>query len=70
VTFSGTANHFPDIASWLDATGSVHGLDASTLQTATRGGNGTATASTPITFTSTVQVMSAALTHRFDRKAN
>lgn len=72
VNFSGKANHFPDVAGWLDAVGSVHGLDGSTLQTATRGdsGSGATTGDQPITFTSTVQVTSKALTHRYDRKAD
>jgi hypothetical protein len=73
VTFSGKADHFPDVAGWLDAVGSVHGLDGSTLQTATRGdissGTGNADGG-PVTFTSTVQVTSKALTHRYDRKAD
>jgi hypothetical protein len=71
VNFSGKANHFPDVAGWIDAVGSVHGLDGSTLQTATRGDAGGSTADgVPITFTSTVQVTSTALTHRYDRKAD
>jgi hypothetical protein len=72
VSFSGKASHFPDIAGWLDAVGTVHGLDGSTLQTATRGeADAPATTSGgPITFTSTVQVTSKALTHRYDRKAD
>jgi Tfp pilus assembly protein PilN len=72
VTFSGKANRFPDVAGWLDAVGSVHGLDGSTLQTATRGDADAPATTTggPITFTSTVQVTSKALTHRYDRKAD
>jgi Tfp pilus assembly protein PilN len=70
VSFSGKADHFPDVAGWLDAVGSVHGLDGSTLQTATRGVAGTEGSTGPITFTSTVQVTSKALTHRYDRKAD
>jgi hypothetical protein len=71
VTFSGKASHFPDIAGWLDAVGTVNGLDGSTLQTATRGeANAPSTTGGPITFTSTVQVTSKALTHRYDRKAD
>ena len=72
VTFSGKAQHFPDVAAWLEAVGSVHGLDGSTLQTATRGagGDGGATSGSGITFTSTIQVTSKALTHRYDRKAD
>jgi Tfp pilus assembly protein PilN len=70
VSFSGKADHFPDVAGWLEAVGSVHGLDGSTLQTATRGVAGAADGNGPITFTSTVQVTSTALTHRYDRKAD
>ena len=74
VTFTGKAEHFPDVATWLEAVGSVHGLDGSTLQTATRGtaggGSGDGTAGGAITFTSTIQVTSKALTHRYDRKAD
>jgi Tfp pilus assembly protein PilN len=71
VSFSGKASHFPDVAGWLDAVGSVHGVDGSTLQTATRGdADAPATTGGPITFTSTVQVTSKALTHRYDRKAD
>ena len=74
VTFSGKADHFPDVAGWLDAVGSVHGLDGSTLQTASRGDAAAEAAAgvaeNPITFTSSVQVTSTALTHRYDRKAD
>jgi Tfp pilus assembly protein PilN len=74
VTFSGKAEHFPDVATWLEAVGSVHGLDGSTLQTATRGTTGDTSGGTPgggaITFTSSIQVTSKALTHRYDRKAD
>ncbi|HVN11223.1 MAG TPA: PilN domain-containing protein [Kineosporiaceae bacterium] len=72
VTFSGTAQHFPDVAAWLEAVGTVHGLDGSTLQTAARnpGTGGSTTGGDGITFTSTIQVTSKALTHRYDRKAD
>jgi Tfp pilus assembly protein PilN len=74
VTFTGKAQHFPDVAAWLEAVGRVHGLDGATLQTATRatnGGPGGGTAGgDAITFTSTIQVTSKALTHRYDRKAD
>jgi Tfp pilus assembly protein PilN len=74
VTFSGKAQHFPDVAAWLEAVATLHGLDGSTLQTATRGANGGTTGGTTggngITFTSTIQVTSKALTHRYDRKAD
>jgi Tfp pilus assembly protein PilN len=75
VTFTGTAEHFPDVAAWLEAVASLHGLDGSTLQTASRGpaGGGTSggtAGGNGITFTSTVQVTGKALTHRYDRKAD
>jgi Tfp pilus assembly protein PilN len=74
ITFSGKAQHFPDVAAWLEAVATLHGLDGSTLQTATRGttggASGGATGDDGITFTSTIQVTSKALTHRYDRKAD
>jgi Tfp pilus assembly protein PilN len=74
VTFSGKAQHFPDVAAWLEAVGTLHGLDGSTLQTATRGTNDGSAGGTAngngITFTSTIQVTGKALTHRYDRKAD
>jgi Tfp pilus assembly protein PilN len=71
VTFNGKAQHFPDVAAWLEAVGTVHGLDGSTLQTATRDpGTGGGAPGGGVTFTSTVQVTSKALTHRYDRKAD
>jgi Tfp pilus assembly protein PilN len=74
VTFTGKAQHFPDVAAWLEAVGAVHGLDGSTLQSATRATNGAPAGGTAggdaITFTSTIQVTSKALTHRYDRKAD
>ena len=69
VTFTGTAEHVPDVAAWLDAVAHIHGVDGSTLQTITRGdapgGKGGG-----LNFTTTVQVTSKALTHRYDRKAD
>lgn len=74
VEFTGQAARFPDVASWLEAVGTVHGLDGSTLKTATSGGTsvgGTPTGGTGggVSFSSTVQVTTKALTHRYDRKA-
>ena len=69
VTFTGTAEHLPDVAAWLDALAHVHGLDGSTLQNVNRenaSGDGTGT----LSFTTTVNVTSQALTHRYDRKAD
>jgi Tfp pilus assembly protein PilN len=71
VTFTGTAQHFPDVAAWLDAVGTVHGLDGSSLQSATRAGTEAAQAAgSGVNFSSTITVTSKALTHRYDRKAN
>jgi Tfp pilus assembly protein PilN len=74
VSFTGKATRFPDVAAWLEAVATLHGLDGSTLQTATRGNpdgtSSTVTSGAPISFTSTIQVTSTALTHRYDRKAD
>jgi Tfp pilus assembly protein PilN len=67
VTFTGTAQHFPEVAAWLDAVATMHGLDGSTLASAVRSPESGASG---VTFTSTVQVTSKALTHRYDRKAD
>jgi Tfp pilus assembly protein PilN len=65
VTFTGTASHIPDVAAWLDAVAHIHGVDGSSLQSVTRDdGDGT------LKFSTTVQVTSKALTHRYDRKAD
>jgi Tfp pilus assembly protein PilN len=69
VTFTGTAEHVPDVAAWLDAVAHIQGLDSSTLQTITRDNASGGTGGT-LSFTSTVSVTSKALTHRYDRKAD
>ncbi len=72
VTFSGSALRFPDVASWLTQVGAVHGLDASRLQTAARGGDvsgATAGKAGAVSFSSSVVITSDALSHRYDRKA-
>ena len=69
VTFTGTAEHVPEVAAWLDAVAHMHGLDGSTLQSVTREDAGDGTAGT-LNFTTTVKVTSKALTHRYDRKAD
>jgi Tfp pilus assembly protein PilN len=66
VSFTGEAAHFPDVAAWLESVATLHGLDGSTLQSATRAaGSGGL-----VSFSSTIKVTSKALTHRFDRKAH
>ena len=69
VTFTGTAEHVPDVAAWLDAVAHIRGLDGSTLQSVTREDASGGTAGT-LNFTTTVSVTSKALTHRYDRKAD
>lgn len=69
VSFTGSAQNFPDVAAWLDAVGTLHGLDGSSLQSATRE-DPTAAAGGTLNFTSTITVTSKALTHRYDRKAD
>ena len=69
VTFTGTAEHVPDVAAWLDAVAHMHGLDGSTLQSVTREDAG-GSAPGALNFTTTVSVTSKALTHRYDRKAD
>jgi Tfp pilus assembly protein PilN len=65
VTFTGTAKQVPDVAAWLDAVARIHGVDGSSLESVTRDdGDGS------LKFTTTVQVTSKALTHRYDRKAD
>ena len=65
VTFTGTAQHVPDVAAWLDAVSRIHGVDGSSLQSVTRDdGDGS------LKFTTSVTVTSKALTHRYDRKAD
>jgi Tfp pilus assembly protein PilN len=86
VTVQGTAIKFTDVATWLDSVNEVHGLAGSGLTSAVRqssggappssGGSGTSgaagspAASTGITFDGTAVVVPAALSHRYDRKAN
>jgi Tfp pilus assembly protein PilN len=71
VTVSGTAARYPDVATWLEAIVKVHGLDSSTLQTATRDETGAAGGTSgAVQFTSKVQLTADALSHRYDRKAS
>ena len=67
VAVTGTATSLPDIAAWLEAIVKVRGLDASTLQTATRAN--TSGGAGELQFTSQIVIMDSALSHRYDRKA-
>lgn len=65
VTFAGSGKRFPDVAAWLESVASVHGLDGSSLQSATRSADdGT------VTFASKIVVDDSALSHRFDGKGD
>jgi Tfp pilus assembly protein PilN len=66
VTIVGTAATINDVAAWMDAVVRVHGIDASTLKSATRD---TGSTSSQVSFSATVVVTSQALSHRFDVKA-
>jgi Tfp pilus assembly protein PilN len=67
VTITGTAASYPDVAAWLEAVVRIHGLDGSTLQTATRASS-TGSAG-QLQFTSQIVVLPSVLSHRYDRKA-
>jgi Tfp pilus assembly protein PilN len=67
MTVTGTAAGYPDVATWMRSIATVKGLDASTLQTATRDGASAKAGS--ITFTTSVVVTATALSHRYDRRA-
>jgi Tfp pilus assembly protein PilN len=65
ITFAGTAKKHNDVAAWLDAIAKEKGWTDVYFSNSTAGAIGT----TPIvTFASSVNVDSAALSHRFDKK--
>jgi Tfp pilus assembly protein PilN len=66
VDFTGKATHYPDVAAWLESIAGLHGLDGSSLQSATT----TAAQANVVDFISTIKVTRTALTHRYDRKAH
>lgn len=68
LTVTGTGKGYPDVAAWLQSIVAVTGLDASTLQNATRT-NDSGAAGT-VTFNTTVVVTPDALSHRYDQKAS
>jgi Tfp pilus assembly protein PilN len=68
VTIVGTAATINDVAVWMDAVVRVHGIDASTLKSATRD-TGSTSASSQVSFSATVVITAEALSHRFDMKA-
>jgi hypothetical protein len=66
---SGEASRFTDVAAWLDASARVNGLVSSRLQSATRSGDGRSGSAERVTYSGSAVVSSAALSHRYDRKA-
>jgi Tfp pilus assembly protein PilN len=68
VTVSGKANRFVDVAAWLDAAARVNGLTDTSLQSAVREDGGSA--SWKITYAGSAVISSAALSHRYDRRAS
>jgi Tfp pilus assembly protein PilN len=72
VTVTGNATRFRDVAAWLDAVTLVHGLASPSLQSAAQsqsGGGAAAASAMPVTYSGSAVVTTAALSHRFDRKA-
>jgi Tfp pilus assembly protein PilN len=65
----GVARYFPDVATWLESTLQVSGLGGPTLQTSVAK-NVSSTTPSQISFTGTVVVTPAALSHRYDREAS
>lgn len=68
VTIVGTAADFPEVSAWLQSIARVNGLEASTLQNATRENQNDPKA-TGVEFTTQVVINAASLSHRYDRKA-
>jgi len=65
IEFSGNAENFPVVATWLDSVADLPGVDGSSLKTATRPTSGESTA---LKFTTSVVVVDTALSHRYDQK--
>lgn len=64
LTVEGAAHDYDDVAGWLEAFQAIPGLDVSTLHTAVSEPGDDSAA--PVTFTTSVTITAAALTHRFD----
>jgi hypothetical protein len=71
VKVTGKAVRFPDVASWLDSFGQVHGLAGIVLMNATQA-NSESGSSAPaaIEYTGSAVITTGALSHRYDRRAN
>ena len=69
VKVSGDAGRYSDVAAWLDASARVNGLTGTTLQSAVRGDTGGGPGK-KVTYSGGAVISPAALSHRYDRKAN
>jgi Tfp pilus assembly protein PilN len=70
VKVSGEAKKFTDVAAWLDAAARVNGLTGTTLQSAVRADTTGAASAGRITYAGGAVISTAALSHRYDRKAS
>jgi Tfp pilus assembly protein PilN len=69
VAITGTAGDYPAVASWMESVTEVAGVASVTLQTATR--EATDDGESPdVSYTAQLVVTDAALSHRYDQKAN
>ena len=68
IKVSGEATQFADVASWLEACARVNGLVGTTLQSAVRGDAGSGSAAR-VAYSGGAVISTAALSHRYDRKA-
>lgn len=66
VTFTGASTTMPDVAAWLDVLNATPGFTSASLTSATRSERD---ARVVVDFTTAVVVTDAALSHRYDRKA-
>jgi Tfp pilus assembly protein PilN len=62
ITLAGTADHYADVSSWLEALDKITGFSSSSLTSATKGDTG-------IIFSSGAVITSDALSGRYDKKA-
>jgi Tfp pilus assembly protein PilN len=71
VKVTGKAVRFPDVATWLDSFGQVHGLAGIVLMNAAQGNpDSGSSASAAIDYTGSAVITTGALSHRYDRRAN
>jgi hypothetical protein len=66
----GEAGRFTDVASWLDSAGKVNGLGGTLLESAALASAAGGSGGLPISYSGSAVVTKAALSHRYDRKAD